>query len=48
MIRKSITFQAAMKIRIEIEEATLGEVTAASLTELDAETYLPYTTKMSR
>ena len=42
MIRKSLTFQAAMKIRIEIEEATLGEVTTASLTEVDAEMYLPY------
>ena len=27
---------------IEVEEATLGEVNAASLTELDADTYKPY------
>ena len=26
----------------EVEEATLGEVNAASLTELDADTYRPY------
>lgn len=27
---------------IEVEEATLGEVNAVSLTELDADTYKPY------
>ena len=27
---------------IEVEEATLGEVNAASLKELDADTYKPY------